>query len=315
MATFSSVGSASANVTGNVDAGIKLLERAVAIDPNYALAHAQLAWGAMWLASINADDVAFARAREALARAEALDPNLAESHVVRNMLLMSSFSGYQVLPAFEALKKAQALNPNIGHYELGSFYVELGLLEAGLREFGRALEIDPTSDSARSEIANAYWINAKYEDAIKANLALPRPVPWSYLYYAGAGRLDEARRMIDEALARNPEDGAALGGRALLLAKEGRHVEARRLLKPMPPEAARRRTYHHATYTRACIDALGGDAEASVHWLEETATHGMPIYPAFARDSCFDPIRGSAKFNRFMNELKPVWDEYARRMQ
>ena len=315
VATFSSVGSASANVTGNVDAGIKLLERAVAIDPNYALAHAQLAWGAMWLASINGDDVAFARAREALARAEALDPNLAESHVVRNMLLMSSFSGYQVLPAFEALKKAQALNPNIGHYELGSFYVELGLLEAGLREFGRALEIDPTSDSARSEIANAYWINAKYEDAIKANLALPRPVAWSYLYYAGAGRLDEARRMIDEALARNPEDGAALGGRALLLAKEGRHAEARRLLKPMAPEAARRRTYHHATYTRACIDALGGDAEASVHWLEETATHGMPIYPAFARDSCFDPIRGSAKFNRFMNELKPVWDEYTRRMQ
>ena len=99
------------------------------------------------------------------------------------------------------------------------------------------------------------------------------------------------------------------------MAKEGRHAEARRLLEPMPPEAARGRTYHHATYTRACIDALGGDAEASVHWLEETATHGMPIYPAFARDSRLDPIRGSAPFIRFMNELKPVWDEYARRMQ
>ena len=48
VATFSSVGSASANVTGNLDAGVKLLERAVAIDPNYALAHAQLAWGAMY---------------------------------------------------------------------------------------------------------------------------------------------------------------------------------------------------------------------------------------------------------------------------
>jgi tetratricopeptide (TPR) repeat protein len=184
-----------------------------------------------------------------------------------------------------------------------------------LRELGRALEIDPTSDSARSEIANAYWINAKYEEAIKANLALPRPVAWSYFYYVGAGRLDEARRMIDGALARNPEDGSALTGRALLLAKEGRHAEARRLLRPMPPEAARKRTYHHGTYTRACIDGLGGHAEASVHWLEETATHGMPIYPAFARDSCFDPIRGSAPFIRFMNELKPVWDEYARKMQ
>ena len=304
MATFSSVGSASANVTGNVDAGVKLLERAVAIDPNYALAHAQLAWGAMWLACIRGDDVAFARAREALARAEALDPNLAESHVVRNMLLMSSFSGYQVLPAFEALKNAQALNPNIGHYELGSFYVELGLLEAGLRELGRALEIDPTSDSARSEIPNAYWINAKYEEAIKANLALPRPVAWSYLYYARRGPSRRSQTNDREALARNPEDGGALAGRALLLAKEGRHAEARRLLKPMPPEAARGHTYHHATYTRACIDALAGDAKAAVHWLEETATHGMPVYPAFARDSCFDPIRGSAPFIRFMTRAQ-----------
>ena len=115
------------------------------------------------------------RAREALARADAVDPNLAESHAVR-MLLMSSFSRYQVLASFDALKAAQALNPNIGHFELGSFYVELGLLEPGLRELGRALEIDPRNDSARSEIANAYWINATYEEAIKANLALPRPV-------------------------------------------------------------------------------------------------------------------------------------------
>ena len=315
VSTFSSVGSASANVTGNVDAGVKLLERAVAIDPKYALAFAQLAWGEMWLASINGDTGAFARARDALARADALDPSLAESHVVRYMLLMSNFSGYQVLPAFDALKAAQAINPNIGHYELGGFYVELGLLEPGLRELRRALEIDPTNEAARSEIPNAYWINALYEDAIKANLTLARPVAWSYVYYIGAGRLEEGRRMLDETLARNPGDGFARSARALLLAKEGRHAEARRLLDPMPPDAARGRTYHHATYVRACIDALAGDAEGSVRWLNETATHGLPVYPAFARDSCFDRIRGSALFVRFMNELKPVWDEYARKMQ
>jgi TolB-like protein len=315
VATFSSVGSASANVTGNVDKGIELLERAVAIDPNYALAHAQLAWGDMWLASINGDEVAFARARKALARAEALDPNLAESYLVRYSVLMSSFSGFQVLPAFEALKKAQALNPNIGHYDLGSFYVELGLLEAGLRELRRALEIDPTNEAARSEIPNAYWINALYDDAIKANQALPRPVAWSYAYFVGAGRLDEARRMIDEVLAREPDHTFALRAKALLLAKEGLHTEARRTFQPFLPDDARGRTYHHATYTRACIDALAGDAEAAVHWLDETVKHGLPVYPAFARDTCFDPIRGSAQFTRFMTELKPVWDGYARRMQ
>jgi adenylate cyclase len=315
VATFSSIGPASPNVIGNLEAGIKLLERAVAIDPTYAIAYAQLAWGEMFVATIKGDAKTFARARDALARADALDSNLAESHVARNLLLMSNFSGYQVMAAFDALKAAQAINPNIGHHELGDFLTELGLLQAGLREYERALEIDPTNSAARSAIANGYWTNAQYDDAIRENKALPQPVDWSYMYYVGAGRLDEGRRMIDEALARNPENGFALLGRALLLAKEGRHAEARRLLEPPGPNAAMARTYHHRTYQLACIDALAGNAEASVHWLNETATHGLPVYPAFARDSCFDPIRRSAPFTRFMDALKPVWEEYARRMQ
>jgi hypothetical protein len=41
----------------------------------------------------------------------------------------------------------------------------------------------------------------------------------------------------------------------------------------------------------------------------------MPIYPAFERDACFDSIRRTAPFVRFMAELKPVWEEYQRRMR
>ena len=168
-----------------------------------------------------------------------------------------------------------------------------------------------------AEIPNAYWINAMYEEAIKANLALPRPVAWSHLYYVGAGRLDEARRMIDEALARNPEDGGALNG-AGAAAGQGRAACRGATVAQADAPDGREKDERITTpriCARACIDALAGDAGAAVHWLEETATHGMPVYPAFARDSCFDPIRGSAPFIRFMTELKPVWDEYARRMQ
>jgi hypothetical protein len=87
------------------------------------------------------------------------------------------------------------------------------------------------------------------------------------------------------------------------------------ILGQMPPDAAKRMTYHHATYLRASVDALAGDADSSVRWLNETVTRGMPVYPAFARDSCFDRVRGSVPFGRFMTGLKPVWDEYARKMQ
>jgi hypothetical protein len=41
----------------------------------------------------------------------------------------------------------------------------------------------------------------------------------------------------------------------------------------------------------------------------------MPNYPAFARDRCFDPIRRDARFEQFMTKLKPVWDDYERKMR
>jgi hypothetical protein len=52
VATFSTLGSASANVVGDVPAGIQLLERGGANDPTYALAYAQLASGHTWRAAI-----------------------------------------------------------------------------------------------------------------------------------------------------------------------------------------------------------------------------------------------------------------------
>ena len=116
--------------------------------------------------------------------------------------------------------------------------------------------------------------------------------------------------MIDEALARNPEDRGALNGRALLL---GQGRAACRGATVAQADGSRRPREDERITTprmRAHVSTpLPATPRAAVHWLEETATHGMPVYPAFARDSCFDPIRGSAPFIRFMTELKPVWDE------
>jgi len=315
VATFSTLGAASANVVGNVGAGIELLERAVAIDPTYALAYAQLALAYAWRAAIEGDEAAEARAREAIARADALDPSLAESHVARARLLNSPSGGYQLVPAFEALRAAQAINSNVGNYDMGDLLAEAGMLEPALRYLRRAIDIDPTNESARAGIPNAYWYNAMYEEAIAANQELTRPVAWSFFYYVGAGRREDARRQIDEALARNPKNPAATGGRALLLAWEGRHAEAKELLPEPAPAERRAQTYHHGTYIRACVSALGGDAKSAVRWLQETVDTGLRVYPAFVRDRCFDRIRQSAQFMRFMAEFKPIWEEYERRLR
>ena len=317
VATFGSTGPASPTVTGNIEEGVKLLEEAVRIDPKYALAHAQLAWACAWRGIVgNSDGAAWvARAREALGRAEALDPDLAESHVVRHLLLWSGYEGYQILPAFEELRAAQRLNPNVAYSELGAFYAHLGMTERARRALNRALEIDPTNDTVRNELANMYWYGAQYDDAIAENQKLVRPIAWAYFFYAGAGRVVEAQRLVDAALARNPNDGVASSTKALILAYQGRHAEARKYLAPVPADRLMNRTWHHGSYQRACIFGLAGDAPTSVKWLEETVAAGMPIYPAFERDRCFDPIRSDPRFEQFMTKLKPVWDDYERRMR
>jgi hypothetical protein len=71
----------------------------------------------------------------------------------------------------------------------------------------------------------------------------------------------------------------------------------------------------HATYLNACVSALGGDVEGAVHWLHETVDTGLNVYPAFARDRCFDRIRQTAPFTRFMTDFKPIWEGYERQLR
>jgi tetratricopeptide (TPR) repeat protein len=314
VATFATVGPASPTNIGDVKAGLRMLEEAVKLDPNYAVAYAQLGWGYTWVGLFSPEGRMWIdRAREALAHADALDPNLAESHVVRHLLLWSAFGGYRMIPAFEELRTAQRINPNVGHFELGTFYGHVGLLDQAIRELRRALEIDPTNASVQAEVPNVYWWNALFNDAIAADQKLERPVPSNYHYYLGAGRTDEARRMIDQALARNPNDLIAADGRFWLFALEGKYAEVRGLLTRAGNEMSR--TYHHLTYLKACVSALTGDDTSAVQWLDATVKNGMPIYPAFWRDKCFDKVRDAPQFTQFMTQLKPVWDQYERQMR
>jgi TolB-like protein/Tfp pilus assembly protein PilF len=316
VATFGSLGAAGQTPVGNVAEGIQWLERAVALDPKYALAYAQLAWAQMWLGTTGGNETAVTRARESLARAEALDSSLPETHLVRYTFLYSAFGGYQILEAAEAAKAAERLQPGAGHFALGSLYAHLGLIDAAERELRRAVEIDPTNLSIRGEWANAYWYSARGNDAIRVNEELGRPVTgWPFLFYVTAGRSEEARDMIDKALTANPDNRAALGGKARLLALEGRHAEARALLPPPTPAERLSRTFHHATYNYACLTALAGNVPEAMKWLDETVKNGMPIHPAFARDTCFEPIRQTSPFITFMNTLKPIWENYERRLQ
>src|SRR5262245_25938444 len=108
---------------------IDLFKKAIDADPNFALAHAQLAYCYARKAVFQepTQPAWVALANDEIDRANELDRNLAETHLARFQLLFSEFGDYHVDAAVREVQSANKLNPNVGHGELAYLYIHLGL--------------------------------------------------------------------------------------------------------------------------------------------------------------------------------------------
>jgi tetratricopeptide (TPR) repeat protein len=297
-----------------MEASITYLKKAIEADPNYALAHAQLANAYIWIAIFIEEQAVWAeRAKEEINRAVALDPQLAETHVARHWLLCSAYEGWQSEAAVRELLLAQQINPNVGHVELGSIYYHLGLEELGDRAYQRALDIDPTSEYVKYMIHAHYSLVHKYDEAFAAYQKFNPNDPTPFWYIIGKGRLDEAQKRFDEISAQYPDDRGVVLAKAKLSALKGdfRTAEAQlpSILSKLNPQNF---AHHHTTYDIACLYALMGKSDEAVKWLRETAARGFPSYTLFEREPYLNRIRHAPEFIRFMEEMKAHYERYQR---
>lgn len=297
-----------------MDATIDFFKKAVEADPNYALAHAQLAFAYVWTALfIEPQDAKWADlAREEINRSRELGPRLAETHLANALLLWSAYEGYQNDEAIRELRLAKELNPNTGHGELAAIYGHIGLDDLAARELKRALEIDPTSQSLRDLTMILPYLRADadgwFVERQKAAGGFAHVSPW---YYLRKHRFDDAQKSIDERLPKASDNYDLLMQQALLFALKGdfREAEARapRILARIQLTDQSR---HHSTYNAACIYALAGKSDEAVKWLKETAATGFPNYPLFERDPYLDRVRKAPEFVQFMSDEKVRWERY-----
>ena len=296
------------------DAIIDFFKKATEADPNFALAHAQLAYTYATIAVfVEATDPVWAdRAKEEIDRAQALDPQLPEIHLARFQLLASRYENYQSEAAGREVLLAQQLNPNIGHGELGYLYIHLGLEDFAALELQRALDIDPTSDFAKRMLVTMYEQGVRYDEWIVAQQKFypNEPIPLGYLL--GKGRLEEGQKAIENLSTSRP-DMMEFSKRALLFALKGdfrlAEAEVPIILGQHPVKDP---YYHHATYDIACVYALEGKTAEAVKWLRETTVSGFQPYPMFVRDVYLNRIRQSPEFIQFMADMKTLNEKYRR---
>jgi TolB-like protein len=298
-----------------LDRAISFYKNAIEADPNFALAHAQLAftYARMGVFLRPTQPEWIEHAKEEIARAEALDPQLAETHIARFQLLYSQFEGYQADAAAREVLLANQLNPTVGHNELAYLYNHLGLEDLAVRELARALEIDPTSEARTDTALLMYEVQSRYDD-YAADRSVRHNGRLEALYLIAKGRFADAHKMIDEWSPRQSDNQMTLAPtHALLLAAEGHFPEAEAAIPGiLALHPLKDPLYHHAAYDIACIYALESKSAEAVKWLRESAVSGYHLYPRYTRDAFLDRIRQSPEFIQFLAEMKAENDRYRR---
>lgn len=191
----------------------ELFARAVALDPDYALAQAFLA-----LAIFNeewGEDAAERRAAclEHANLAVRLDPTDSRCHRILAMILLEA---REFERATYHANQAVALNPNDGDAAAYRGYVLcfLGRAEEGLVEARRALALSPFHPSWHWNLhARALHETGRYDEASMAFERMDRRNHYHdarlAACHAAAGRMEEARRAVARALAARPDFSTA----------------------------------------------------------------------------------------------------------
>jgi eukaryotic-like serine/threonine-protein kinase len=304
------------------ETAIGLLERAVAIDPNFAAAYGELAKAyTSRLSFYTPEEKEWEqRASTAAEKALSLDSNSENAHIVRARLLWTRSNHFQHERALQEYRSALALNPNSGDGldGLSSIYSHIGLLTEALQEAQKGVAIDPGNNHVRYELGQALLWHLKFNDAVSIFRILPKgflsPVVGSQTAWAlfKLGRQQEARAVNQECLKNNPEDSGGLltSMQAVLSAAAGNERAADESIRRAQKDAKSFIVFHHTAYNIATAYALMNKPEPAIRWLQETADDGFPCYPLFEKDPSLDSLRTDPRFIELMTKLNQQWQHF-----
>ena len=284
--------------------------RAVEKDPNFALAYALIAdcyylqfnygyrSGPQWVQD----------ARSAVDHALLLDDSIAEAHVAAAMI---EFYQEDNEVAIASLRRALALNPNLAVAHLRYGWA-LSSLDEAVREIRRAQELDPLSPTNNSALGLILGLARKFSGCLDycyraAELAPNEVTTQENLAYAYLlnGRYQEAIEHYQKVAVLNPDkQGDVLASVATALISMGRKSET----ESMMPEILRLATIDKVNpYYVAALYGARGDKNAALDWFErglrrasEVRTGAGLVKEQEARmiryEPLLDPLRSDSRF-------------------
>lgn len=288
---------------------IERLTRAVELDPDFALAHAELAdcYSLLnWYVEPPPAE-AWQLALQSATRAVAADPEMAEAHASLGFVKLHYERDWD--SAEQELRQAIMLKPGIqvAHRWYAFSLSAMGRHEEAFAEIERARQISPQSPVLATAVANVLFLAGKYDDTIEqcrkaleldsGAVSAHTVLRWAY----------EKKGMHNEALAAFEEERVFAGEtptthakRAQVLGSVGRHDEARVILQEI---IARRAQQWVSAYEIAIIYGLIGEPDNAFRWLAQADREHAVGFTFVRVDPRLEALRSDPRFPELVTGL------------
>jgi serine/threonine protein kinase/tetratricopeptide (TPR) repeat protein len=290
---------------------ITLFERAIAVDPAYALAYSGLAdaYSVIGNQGFQSAQEAWPRAKAAATKALELDDQIGEAHTslgyVKWMYDMD-WSGAEV-----EFRRAVELNPGYAtaHYWYSNYLLVFLRFDEALSEIHRAVELDPLSTTIAVGLGLTYNHARQYDEAIEAlrNVAKLDPKSGTMRFEMGIALLGkrkypEAIASLQEAAARKTSSGTtALAMLGYAYGRAGEKERARKILRQITRDSGGR----YFKPTACALVCVGlGDYDQAISWLQKACREERGVYLTHLKvEPPWDPLRSDPRFVDILKKM------------
>ena len=285
----------------NFKAAVKMFNKAVECDPNYALTYTGLAWAYQHHYQITGKRKDL---RSVIASGETafrLDPNLVETNGAIGWvhLLRGDYDS-----AYQSYKRALEINPHtpgLSHI-VGLFYRRLGLLHLAVDYATRNIELDPFFLPSHSLLAHSLIYLGQFKKAearIKSALEVDPGNFWSFhdysLLFMMKRDIEKAEEHLNKAEKVNPGYPGIQVYRILICALRGDRKGALAIRK------------------NGVIYALLGMREEAISYIQDTISKGNEhfqySYLPLAHSTFYDSLRDDPRFAEILKKQKKRYEE------
>ena len=281
--------------------------RAIAEDPQYALAYAGLADTDIQLAGrVRPPREVMPKARAAIEKALELDPNLAEAYASLGQVKL--FYEFDFEGAGAEYRRAVEKNPGspLVHQANGLYLAARGRGAEAVAEANRVLDLDPVSSSSGCTRTRLLYYARRYDDAIEQyekTLAADPTVAgfctFAIFAFQQKGRFDEAIETAKRISAASPNEMLPRAALARSYGVMGNIDEAKKAVRAMEDLSKRR---FISEYDFAVAHS-GWDKDGALRWLERAYAGRVGLLVYARVDSVWDDLRADPRFQEVVRKI------------